>query len=89
MGARAARIRLDKLKESENDAVMSVYSEFFLIPMMTSHLKIRRPVRRRKRRRPDWWRLKRPCGHVSGLGGGARRVSGGWYPCLPHGNIHL
>jgi len=32
MGARAARIRLDKLKESENDAVMSVYSDYFLDP---------------------------------------------------------
>jgi len=65
MGARAAKIGLDKVKESENDAVMSVYSNTFLIPMMTSHLKIRRPVRRRKRRRPNWRRLKRPCGQVS------------------------
>jgi len=65
MGVRAAIIRFDKLKESENHAVMSVYSDYFLIPIMTSHLKIRRPVRRRKGRRPNWRRLKRPCGHVS------------------------
>jgi len=32
LGARAAKIRLDKLKESENDAVMSVYSDFFFDP---------------------------------------------------------
>jgi len=32
MGARTARISLDKLKESENDAVMSVYSDMFLDP---------------------------------------------------------
>jgi len=64
MGARAAIIRFDKLKESENHAVMSVYSDYVLIPIMTSHLKIR-PVRRRKGRRPNWRRLKRPCGHVS------------------------
>jgi len=70
MGARAAKIRLDKLKESENDVVMSVYSDFCWIPMMTSHLKIRRPVRRRKRRRPNCRRLKRPCGRDSVFGGG-------------------
>jgi len=29
MRARGAKIRLDKLKESENDAVMSVYSDIF------------------------------------------------------------
>jgi len=29
MGARAAEIRLDRLKESENDAVMSVYPDIF------------------------------------------------------------
>jgi len=28
-GGRAAKIRIDKLKESENDAVMSVYSDVF------------------------------------------------------------
>jgi len=32
MGARAAKIRLDKLKESENDAVMSVYPDVFWPP---------------------------------------------------------
>ena len=32
MGARAAKIRLDKLKESENDAVMNVCSDIFLDP---------------------------------------------------------
>jgi len=32
MGARAAKIRLDKLKESENDAVMSVYFDIFFDP---------------------------------------------------------
>jgi len=32
MGARAAKSRLDKLKESENDTVMSVYSNNFLDP---------------------------------------------------------
>ena len=32
MGARAAKIRLDKLKESENDVVMSVYSDILLDP---------------------------------------------------------
>jgi len=32
MGARAAKIRLDKLKESENDAVVSVYSDYFFDP---------------------------------------------------------
>ena len=32
MGARAAKIRLDKLKESENDAVMSVYPDTFWTP---------------------------------------------------------
>ena len=71
-----AKIRLDKLKESENDAVMSVYSDVFGIPMTTSRLKIRRPVRRRKRRRPNWRRLKRPCG-VSAWGGVVRRIKRG------------
>ena len=37
IGARAAKIRLDNLKGSENDAVMSVYADVFLVPMMTSH----------------------------------------------------
>jgi len=32
MGARAAKIRLDKLKGSENDAVMSVYPDIFWTP---------------------------------------------------------
>jgi len=32
MGACAAKIRLDKLKESENDAVMNVYSDIFFDP---------------------------------------------------------
>jgi len=32
MGARAAKIRLDKLKESENDAGMSVYPDIFGTP---------------------------------------------------------
>jgi len=32
MGVRAAKIRLDKLKESENDAVMSVYADVFFDP---------------------------------------------------------
>jgi len=32
MGARAAKIRLDKLKESENDAVTSVYANLFFDP---------------------------------------------------------
>ena len=49
---------------------------------MTSHLKIRRPVRRRKRRRPNWRRLKRPCGQVSVWGGGL-------YKELAVGDIHV
>ena len=32
MGARAVRIRLDKLKESENETVMSVYPDIFWTP---------------------------------------------------------
>jgi hypothetical protein len=32
MGARAAKIRLDKLKGSENDAVMSVYPDILWTP---------------------------------------------------------
>ena len=32
MGAPDAKIRLDKLKESENDAVMSVYPDIFWTP---------------------------------------------------------
>ena len=32
VGARAAKIRLAKLKESQNDAAVSVYSDSFLDP---------------------------------------------------------
>ena len=32
VGARAAKIRLDKPKESENDAVVNVYSDYFFDP---------------------------------------------------------
>ena len=32
MGARATKFRLTKLKESENDAVVRVYSDYFLDP---------------------------------------------------------
>ena len=67
VGARAAKIRLDKLKESA--AVRMTQSSVCIpitcsTPLMTSHLKIRRPVRRRKR-----GRLKRPCGQVAVWGG--------------------
>jgi len=52
--------------------------------LMTSHPKIRRTVMRRKRRR-----LERSSGQVAVGGGLVRRVCGGWYPCLPRGDIHL
>jgi len=32
MGARSAKIRLDKLKQSEDDAVMNAYSDVFFDP---------------------------------------------------------
>jgi len=48
---------------------------------MTSDLKIRRPVRRRERRRPNWRRLKRPSGQVA--------VWGGLYEELAEGDIHV
>jgi len=41
--------------------------------MMTSHLKIRRPVRRRKGRRPNWRKRERSCGSVSVWGGCTKR----------------
>jgi len=61
-GARSAKIRLDKLKQSEDDAVMNAYSDVFLIPIMRSHLRIMIHARRRNRRRSNWRRLKRPFG---------------------------
>jgi len=50
--------------------------------MMTSHLKTRRPVRRRKRRRLNWRMLKKSCGQVSVWGGGL-------YEELAVGDIHV
>ena len=53
----------------------------FLIPLMTIHLKIRRPVRRRKRRRPNWRRLKTMWSSFS--------VGGGVCEELAVGDIHV
>ena len=59
----------EEKKESENDTVVSAYSDYFFDPLMPSHLKIRRPMRRGKRRGPNWRRPKRPSGPVAVWGG--------------------
>ena len=63
----------------KNDAVMSVYPNIFWTPYDDES-----PQDKATREEEEKEKAK-----LEGWGGVVRRISGGWDPCLPHGDIHL
>jgi len=80
--SRVVTVGCEKMKESENDGIMYVYTDYFFDPFDDQSPQNKTTREEEEKKRPNWRRLKRPSVQVAVCGGGVvRRVSGGWYSC--------
>lgn len=73
MGAHAAKIRLDKLKDSENDAVVSVYSDYFFDTFDDESPQDTATREEEEKEEAESEEAEEPCGQVAVWGGGCTK----------------